>query len=117
MTRHQWITKSGPRVIGEFVLIVSSVLVALAVDQYVETRKERSLERQYLSRLLDDVVATAESLQNTKGTFRRAEIAARYLDSLFRLTLRHRSGREHTLLGYVTCHEVIHANVLAWNTG
>ena len=74
--------KQGSRVIGEFFLIVISVLVALAVDQYAERREEREQEGQYLVRLAEDVESTGQSIRTTQGSFLRAEIAARYLDSL-----------------------------------
>ena len=70
------------RVFGEFVLIVGGVLVALAADQYAETRRERTLEASYLNRLYEDVEATTESVRGVGARFLRAELAVRYLDSL-----------------------------------
>ena len=70
------------RVFGEFVLIVAGVLVALAADQYAETRRERTLEASYLNRLYEDVEATTESVRGVGARFLRAELAVRYLDSL-----------------------------------
>lgn len=67
---------------GEFVLIVVGVLVALTVDQWAETRREKELEAHYLARLLDDVTATVHQLEASRSAFQRAEVASRYLDSL-----------------------------------
>lgn len=70
------------RACGEFVLIVAGVLVALALDQYAETRRERALETFYLLGLREDVEASTSSVRNAARGYRRAEIAVRYLDSL-----------------------------------
>ena len=43
------------RLIAEFLVIVVGVLVALGLDQWVASRKDRDLETEYLERLLDDV--------------------------------------------------------------
>lgn len=43
------------RMAAEFLVIVVGVLVALAVDSWASSRKERQLEDEYLLRLLDDV--------------------------------------------------------------
>lgn len=44
-----------PRLVGEFLVIVVGVLVALAVDSWVGAAADRRLEREYLERLLVDV--------------------------------------------------------------
>ena len=48
---------------AEFVVIVVGVLVALALDSWVSDRSERRMEREYLARLLDDVVQNVEELR------------------------------------------------------
>lgn len=45
------------RLVGEFVVIVVGVLVALGVDQWREYQGERALERAYASRLVGDLQA------------------------------------------------------------
>ena len=44
-----------PRLIGEFLVIVVGVLVALGVDSWAGAASDRRLEREYLERLLVDV--------------------------------------------------------------
>jgi hypothetical protein len=44
-----------PRLVAEFLVIVVGVLVALGVDQWAQGRSDRSLEAEYLERLLEDV--------------------------------------------------------------
>ena len=43
------------RLVAEFLVIVVGVLVALGVDSWATSQRERALEAEYLSRLLDDV--------------------------------------------------------------
>jgi hypothetical protein len=50
----QSLTTRVPRLAGEFFVIVIGVLVALGVDSWVKDRTDRTLEREYLERLLDD---------------------------------------------------------------
>jgi hypothetical protein len=47
---------------GEFVVIVISVLVALALDQWVAARADRDSEREYLAALVADLEADADYL-------------------------------------------------------
>lgn len=50
----QSFTTRLPRLAGEFFVIVIGVVVALGVDSWVKDRTDRTLEREYLERLLDD---------------------------------------------------------------
>jgi len=43
------------RLVAEFLVIVVGVLVALGMDNWATSQRERALEAEYLSRLLDDV--------------------------------------------------------------
>jgi hypothetical protein len=43
------------RLVAEFLVIVTGVLVALGVDQWAQNQRDRTLEAEYLERLLDDV--------------------------------------------------------------
>ena len=45
----------GQRWAGEFVVIVLGILAALAVDSWSKDREDRQLEREYLSRIKDDL--------------------------------------------------------------
>lgn len=47
--------KKNARLLGEFVLIVVGVLVALAVETALDDRKDGQLRDEYLSRLRDDI--------------------------------------------------------------
>jgi hypothetical protein len=75
-------TRALVRGLGQFALIVTGVLVALALDQHVERHAERALESQYYQRLGEDVRATMNSLRSSHDRFVRAEIATKYLESL-----------------------------------
>jgi hypothetical protein len=50
------------RLAAEFVVIVVGVLVALGVDSWATSQRERALESEYLARLLDDVRFDLEEL-------------------------------------------------------
>ena len=50
---------------AEVVLIVIGVGMALAVDNWADSRQELDEEQQYLVRLLDDFEATRDSLGRT----------------------------------------------------
>jgi hypothetical protein len=54
--------KSG-RIIGEFLLIVTGVLVALAVETALEEREDDKLRSEYISRIKADVVADKKALE------------------------------------------------------
>ena len=53
-----------PRLGAEAVIIITSILLALGVDEWRQDREDRALEREYLERLVDDLdanLAIAES--------------------------------------------------------
>jgi hypothetical protein len=52
----------GPRLLGEFIVIVLGVLVALAVDDVAQYRADRQLEAHLLERLREDLTADAADL-------------------------------------------------------
>jgi hypothetical protein len=54
---------SWKRVIGELVLIVSGVLIALTVDSWWQAREERARERAYLAQMLSDAKETRSRLR------------------------------------------------------
>ena len=54
--------KSG-RVIGEFLLIVTGVLVALAVETALEEREDDKLRSEYISRIKTDVAADKKAIE------------------------------------------------------
>jgi hypothetical protein len=54
--------KHSAKWIGEFLVIVVGVLVALAVDDWVQDRSDRKLEVHLLERLAEDLVADAADL-------------------------------------------------------
>ncbi len=53
---------SRGRLVGEFVLVVLGVLVALMVDTWIEQRNDDNLGQEYLARLADDLEADRQSL-------------------------------------------------------
>jgi hypothetical protein len=57
------------RLIGEFVLVVLGVLVALMVDSWIQQRNDDSLRQEYLARLADDLNADRESLEHRISFF------------------------------------------------
>ena len=50
-------------VLVEFVMLVVGILLALAVNNWVEDRRDARIERQYLERLVKDLDQTLETLQ------------------------------------------------------
>lgn len=52
---HEGATSRFWRLSGEFVVIVMGVLTALGVDQWMEGRRERDLERELLQSLIEDL--------------------------------------------------------------
>lgn len=56
-----------PRLAAEFLVIVVGVLVALGVDQWAQDRRDRSLEAEYLERLLEDLRYDLEELVFIRG--------------------------------------------------
>lgn len=71
------------RLVGEFLVIVVGVLVALAVDEWRGARTDRALERQYLDRLQGDLVETRIRLDTARlqlaGAARNADFVEPYL--------------------------------------
>jgi hypothetical protein len=55
--------KQKTKLIGEFILVVVGVLVALAVESALEDRADDKLRDQYLSRLTLDLAADKSALQ------------------------------------------------------
>jgi len=53
----------GGRTVGEFVLVVLGVLVALMVDTWIEQRNDDNLLQEYLSSLTDDLKADQQKLE------------------------------------------------------
>lgn len=75
-------SKAAPfwlRAIGEFLVIVVGVLVALAVDSWASSRSDRVLEQEYLSRLLDDVRYDLSEIDFVTAVTAAGEV---YADSL-----------------------------------
>lgn len=52
------------RFIGEFVLVVLGVLVALMVDSWIADRHDDQLRQEYLARLADDIRTDVRNLEN-----------------------------------------------------
>lgn len=75
--------RSWQRLLSEFVVIVVGVLVALAVDEWRDTRSDRALERQYLDRLQGDLAQTRIRLDTIRlqlaGAVRNADFVEPYL--------------------------------------
>jgi len=71
------------RLIGEFVVIVSGVLVALAADSWNDSRLEREEERQYLERLHTEVATDTVNFRFILGWMDRKEIGLQRLEAVF----------------------------------
>lgn len=73
--------KSGPilRLATEFVVIVLGVLTALAADQWVSGRSDRTLEQEYVERLLDDVRADRRENSFIREVLADGDAASRQL--------------------------------------
>jgi hypothetical protein len=67
------------RLVAEFLVIVVGVLVALGVDSWAASQRERTLEAEYLSRLLDDVRYDLRELSLVDSVSRIAGAASRML--------------------------------------
>ena len=63
------------RLLAELVVIAVGVGIALAVDNWNETRKERIAEREYLNGIATDLEASARSLQQTLASARENRAA------------------------------------------
>jgi hypothetical protein len=59
----------GGRTIGEFVLVVLGVLVALMVDTWIEQRNDDNLRQEYLVSLTDDLKADQQNLESRISFF------------------------------------------------
>jgi hypothetical protein len=57
--------------LGETLVVVLGVLIALAINDYWTERREKILERQYVSRLLEDVTADIEYVEFAKNMLER----------------------------------------------
>ena len=57
--------------LGETLVVVLGVLIAIGINDYWNERQERILEREYLSRLLEDVVADIEYVSSAKSMLDR----------------------------------------------
>ena len=53
--------------IGEIVLVVIGILIALQINNWNENRKNLKIEKNYLERLINDVVSDTMTLQNRIG--------------------------------------------------
>jgi hypothetical protein len=71
------------RLLGEFLVIVVGVLVALWVDQLREARANAKLEVQYLQSLVTDLDADLTSFDETEAWMRRSEAAAATVLALY----------------------------------
>lgn len=69
--------------LGEFVVIVVGVLVALWVDQLREARVNAGLEVEYLESLLTDLDADLAQFDSTEAWMRRSETAAATVLALY----------------------------------
>jgi hypothetical protein len=76
MSSDRWFT---PRVLGELIIVVVGVLIALAVDSWNEGRREKDQEAKYLSGILLDLRSDSAALDY------RMETAARGLEVADRL--------------------------------
>lgn len=56
--------KNNARLIGEFVLIVVGVLVALTVETALEDRKDQDLGNEYLARIQDDIQQDKSAIEH-----------------------------------------------------
>jgi hypothetical protein len=70
------------RFIGEFTIIVLGVLTALGAESWVRYTLDRSVEKNYLERLLDDVHYDIEELEFVLGDHARSDSAAAWLYQL-----------------------------------
>lgn len=70
---------------AEAVIIVASILLALGVDEWREERNDRELEREYLVRLLDDLVANEKMVAaqrfDDRGKIAHARAVYPYVNS------------------------------------
>jgi hypothetical protein len=69
--------------LGEFVVVVFGVLVALWVDQLREARVNAKLEVQYVESLLTDLEADLAQIDSTESWMRRSEAAAATVLALY----------------------------------
>ena len=72
------------RTLGELLLIVSAVLIALAADSWWQARQERQQEKVYLTQLLADTRETESRLKTSiAGDTAMLERVLRVLDQAF----------------------------------
>jgi hypothetical protein len=71
------------RLLGEFVVIVVGVLLALWVDQLREARANAELEVEYLESLVTDLDADLAQFDSTEAWMRRSETAAATVLALY----------------------------------
>ena len=80
MIGERWkIGKNWRRLFAEFVVVAIGVMVALAVDNWNEDRKERILEGEYLAGIIADLDASAVSLERTRDAAEVNQGALRFL--------------------------------------
>ncbi|MFT7036546.1 MAG: hypothetical protein ACJA2S_005078, partial [Cyclobacteriaceae bacterium] len=52
--------------IGEIILVVIGIIIALQLNEWNDNRKDKKLEKEYYCRLLDDVNLDKEQIQNLR---------------------------------------------------
>jgi len=68
MIREKWkIGENWRRLLAELIVVAVGVMVALAVDNWNETRKEHIIEREYLAGIVADLETSADSLEKTRA--------------------------------------------------
>ena len=72
--------------LGEIILVVVGILIALQINNWNEEKKERALEQKLLLAIKTDLEATMADL---KTDIRSTEILMAYTDSLFNKSLLH----------------------------
>ena len=79
------VARRWSQMLVEFMLILTGVVTALAVDEWRESRQDRQLEQEYLIRLQSDLIATRASIEETTADFERliahGRAVARVLES------------------------------------
>ena len=77
--------------IGEIILVVIGILIALSINNWNENRKERLLERRYLydlrADLQKDSLAINDMLKQSANQMRSKSLLFRYLDEYTKYTL------------------------------
>lgn len=80
MIREHWkIGENWRRLLAELIVVAVGVMVALAVDNWNEVRKERIVEREYLAGIAADLESSAVWLERTREAALRNQAALRRL--------------------------------------